>query len=975
MINQPQPEATKRFPKSDYREYFRKNCYLPIIEHEQQTEPFGNVLNLSTSGLFVVTRGSKEQTDPLKAKFFVPNVPDPINFLGEVVYVKDEGNGRFRGMGVRFLELHTDQKKTLRSYVLNHGFNETLSDFQKKSNSSVQNLKPFCDLDAIAMIFRAASQRQAPIQIFWSGHFMMVMARLQEVGKYHLSLKLPDNSTQGGIGRYDHLYLGMTHQDMSYFFEATVKYTGNDSLTITKPDVIYFEERRVETRYYSESNGKNDRDNVELRLGEAGNECLTHQIVEFNSSGLSFHVPLYGGYFSPGEIIQQINIIKGQEIQRRENAKVVHVTPISENRVKVGLKFHVDRQPFELKRADADINDHNKAPFISQITQTAKIVLEAGENVLKRVLGIHPRIQLARYYNKKGEEIVAVVNTTFDIKKTDRKVSAPVVIIPPAFARRKETTGLLAMTIVETFKKYKQDVVVIRFDGIRCLGESYNDKECRTNGKEMVHYTLTQLADDIGTTVEYAKKNRAFFSSGIVIISFSMASVAARKAVLSDKGKDIRCWISCMGASDPDDLMKNSTGGIDYLTRFRQGEKLSVKQVLGHMVNLDNYCRDIELNNMADLEDARRDMAKLEIPITWIYGKFDYWINKNRIYDIMSIKSRGLRQVYEVPWGHIVRTSDEAIEVFKLITKCVWKQLYHSDVVPRIPSSVQRGVQEKAEWSRVRQKDIDFMDYWRTYLLGQEKEELGFDLISLTDEYIELMEKQVELLQIRDTDLVIDLGGGTGNFIQCYLEKGPISGPSVDPRRSAKIIMVDFVKEALLKARQKHKESIGAAGRSLSDLGYITADLDSVGRPLKLPFRDHSIDKILASLFISYIKTPKITLRECFRILKPGGKIVLSSLKPDTDMSKPIHALIEKIKTQDDLPHFKDKNKEELLIAVQHYINSAAYLTDLEEEKTFKFYNAEELSGLLKDSGFTHIQMFETFGNPRQGLIAIGYKA
>lgn len=969
-----QSEAFKSSPKNDYREYLRKNCYLPIIEPEQNTEPFGNVLNLSTSGLFMVTKEGKDLAGQLKARFFVPNISDPINFLGKVVYVKNEGDGQFLGMGVRFVELEAGYKKALRSYVLNHGFTETLGGFQKKSESSIQNLKPFHGADVISPIFYAASQQQAPVQIFWCRRYVLIETHLQEVGKYHLSLKFSQISNQSVINQYDHLYLGMTYRGASYFFEATVKYVRKDSLTITKPEVIYFEERRVESRYAARPVGDVENATVEMRWGESREQSV-QQVVEFNSSGLSFHRPLGDDFFSPGQIIQEINLIKGREIQKQQSAKIVHVTAITDGKVKVGLKFHVERQPYEFKEADRGNGGHEKRSMPSQLFKTANNFLETCGNIFRQHLSLHPRVQLARYYNNKGEELVAIINATFDLDQRDRKVIAPVIIIPPAFARRKETTGLLAMIIVETFRKNNKEVVVMRFDGIRCIGESYNDKDCVQVGKEMVRYTLSQLVEDIGTTIGYARKNSMFLPSNMAIITFSMASVAARKAILRDREKDIDCWISCMGASDPDDLMKNSTGGIDYLLQFRQGEKLAIKQVLGHMVDLDGYCRDIESNHMAYLKDARREMAQIAIPVTWIYGKYDYWINKNRILDIMSVKSKGLRKVYEVPWGHIVKTSDEAVEVFKLITRCVWKELGHSDdVVPSVPSTARRSEFERIEWSRIRKKEIDYKNYWRTYLLGQEKEELGFDLITLTDEYDELMQKQLELLEIKDADLIMDMGGGTGNFIQCYLENAPMQKQSFHSSRGPRIIMVDFVKEALLKASDKHKKLISAAGLSSSNFSYITADLEAVKGPLRLPFKDHRIDKILASLFISYVKTPDITLKEGFRVLRPGGMIVMSSVKPDTDMSKPIHALIEKIKTKDTFPYFKDKNREELLTAVQHYINSAAYLTDLEEEKLFKFYNAEELKQLLFDSGFRNIRLHETFGHPAQGVIAVGFK-
>lgn len=956
----------------DYREYWRKNCYLPIIEPEQDTKPFGNVLNLSTSGLFLVTKGFKAQTERLKAQFFIPSTSNPIDFLGEVVYVKDEGRNPFRGMGVRFVDLNGQHQRTLRNYILNHNFNETLKGFQKHSHSSIQNLKPFNDEDAIYSLFASAAQQQAPAQIFWCRDYTLIMTVLQEIGKYYLSLKIQEKTKLLKINSYDNLYIGLTYQGTSYFFEAMVKYVGNDSLTITRPDVIYFEERRAETRYLAVSDGEDEGAAIELRLDNGGDRTV-QQVVDFNSSGLSFNLPLGDPYFSPGRIIREINIIKGRKIQKQDSAKVAHVTPIGNDHLKVGLEFHVERQPYEFRQIEFHKNQEQPS-FISSLIKTVEKLFVGTESILRRLFNLHSQVHVVKYYNKKGEEISAILNATFELGQANKQIVAPVVIIPPAFARRKETIGLLAQTIVETFKKYKKDVVVIRFDGIKSIGESFNDEECTHNGSEMVHHTLTQLVSDIQTTIDYARGNPFFLPSNIVLISFSMASVAARRAILEDAGMNISYWISCMGASDPEDLIRNSTGGIDYLKRFANGEKLSVKQVLGHMLDLDKYGEDIISNRMAYLENARDDMAHIDTPVTWIYGRYDYWINKKRIQDIMSVNSKGLRQICEVPSGHIVKTSSEAINIFKMISQCIWKQLYMTEIDACTPSLSQQTAFENVEWARIKRQELDYKTFWRSYLLGKDQEDFGFDIITLADEYQELMEKQLELLDIKEIDILIDMGGGTGNFLQTYLEKSIKAKKQNSWQHSPGLIMVDFVHEALLKARDKHDEMCLSRSIMTSGFGYIEANLDLLNDSLKLPFKDNSVTKILASLFISYIKNPELTLKEFFRILKPGGMIVVSSLKPDTDMSKPVHTLIEKIRSVRELPYFQHKNREELLTALQGYINSAAYLTDLEEEKLFKFYNTQQLTQLLVNSGFTNTKIYETFGNPAQGLIAIGHK-
>jgi ubiquinone/menaquinone biosynthesis C-methylase UbiE/esterase/lipase len=958
----------------DYREYLRKNCYLPLIAHEKTSKPLGNVLNLSTSGLFIVTEGFETHTELLKARFIIPDTSSSIEFLGKVIYVREQGQNSYRGAGIRFVELNGQHHKALRSYVLNHLFNDTLKDFQKRSNSSVQNLKPFNGNENIDGLLASIVREHPRVQIFRRQDSALIPAILEGKGEYHLTLNILERSRRLSISRYDHIYIGVTHQGASYFFESAVKYLDHDAITITKPDLIYFEERRVETRSVSGLNSNEREDFVHLQFANGGGQLAVGEILDFNSSGISFiHSSEEAIDFSPGDLIHEVNIVKGEQIEPREGAKVAHVTPIDKARSKIGIEFQVQRKPCEIIQVESQNAGRNKLTVLP-LTNAIKVLIGIIERFTGAILNKKPRVHVVKYRNEKGEKIVAILNATFDLFKVQNRVKTPVVIIPPSFARRKETTSLLASTIVETFRKNGKHVLVVRFDGIRTVGESHNDEECNSNGSEMIHHTLSQLVDDIETTIDYVKDNSLFVPDGIVVVSFSMASVAARRAVRLNRGRDVCFWISCMGASDPDDLIRNSTGGIDYLMLYGRGEKQSIKQVLGHMIDVDRYCADLTSHKIAYLQDARDDMARINVPVTWIYGRYDYWINRHRVQDIMSVQSESERKIYEVLSGHIVKTSEEAIKIFKIIAEAIWHRFNPGSVMARVPSLQLQARMEKAEWSRVKKQSLDYKKYWRSYLLGDEREDFGFDIITLTDEYHELMKKQVVLLDIAKEDISIDLGGGTGNFVQTFFES---QAPEYNAKSGGSIpcvVMVDFVREALSAARKKHKNFCSTDLDCKANLGYVEANLDLNDGSVALPFKGNSVDKILASLFVSYVKNPRLTLNECFRVLKPGGRIVISSLKPDIDMSKPIHELIQKIRTAEELPYFQDKDRTQIMRAVQIYINSAAYLLDLEEEQVFRFYNANELKELLMGSRFKDIQLHETFGQPAQGVIAVGYK-
>jgi ubiquinone/menaquinone biosynthesis C-methylase UbiE len=695
-------------------------------------------------------------------------------------------------------------------------------------------------------------------------------------------------------------------------------------------------------------------------------------------------------------------------------------------------------------------------------------------------------VDVVRYFNDKGERIAAILDTTFGERIAE---PVPVVILPPATGRRKETLSGLALTITENFRRRGRHVAVLRFDGIRRHGESTNDPAARKPGFDMIHSSMGQAIADIQATLDFIHANERFRPSQVAIVSSSSASIEARRAVAEDRGGRIHYWISLAGSPDFHDTLKNICGGLDLLGSYRNGVPLGVVPVLGNPVDLDHFFEDAFARGLVYLRDAMDEIACIGTPITWIYGRFDDWVRPERVMNLMSVREGGPREVMSIPTGHQMRTSEEAIEAFKLVTACLWRFLYRRPIRPYAPDPRHVADVREAEKARLETARIgDHRDFWRQYLERKDRY-LGFDIIRETEAYRGLMQTQLEMLDLREGDVLLDAGCGTGNFAAMLLEQpAGLIGPAARPSR---ITLTDYVKEALGTARAKlealngrssptrlefetidleisrlgsvaeaiagdrvawdilgegvegmppalarklrehpdplaeavargedpgdaHAKELAArhgaeAAEILSDLGraarfvrraLVAGDLRPPGAQapspeahdrldasavrwkrlafgratlrFTLPFADASYDRILSSLVLCYLHRPEATIREFHRMLRPGGVLVISSMKPDADVSRIYMRLIERLRTATDVAIPAGLTREDLLTSARTFLNKAAGILNLEEEGVFEFVDRDRLVAMLEGAGFRDVRAVDRFGDPPQAYVLSG---
>jgi alpha-beta hydrolase superfamily lysophospholipase/ubiquinone/menaquinone biosynthesis C-methylase UbiE len=544
--------------------------------------------------------------------------------------------------------------------------------------------------------------------------------------------------------------------------------------------------------------------------------------------------------------------------------------------------------------------------------------------------------------NQHGHEIVGY----HDFSLLPDTAHVPVVILSPGYGETKREYITLAYHLATN------GFHVIRYDHTRHVGDSEGTH---------AHTTLTSIKDDMDTMVNFVKSQ--WGDVPLALVATSLAGRAALKLVAESNKIDFLILIA--GIVNVQKTL-NAVHQEDLVGEFQEGIRRGVTNILGFNVEADQWLQDSLVNEFATLDSTIRDVRQLQVPILWFCGEQDTWVTRE---DMCAVRREVKNESFQsmvIPDGlhRLLENPKKARAVYReIVSQCRTlrrKGSWETEI--QDPSRRAIGIQNRLEREASKTNSVlpssHLRHFWQDYLEH-------FHTIAHVGDYRQLLDQVYQSLAIPNQPIkILDAGCGNGTLAH-FISMRQIWNHQKrhHPPAPIQYVGLDFVSEALQGASKTFLQETPSEGEShespLPSSGSSTSFLQAnLNQPL--PFQDGQFDRVVSNLVIGYLENISSTVNEMFRVLAPGGTLVLTNLKPNSDLTQIYRNYVDQTESRQDIEEGR------------HLLSNSGKIRQAESEGLFHFYEKEEWQSVFEECGIQDFHIHTTFAD--QAFVAVAKK-
>ena len=476
-----------------------------------------------------------------------------------------------------------------------------------------------------------------------------------------------------------------------------------------------------------------------------------------------------------------------------------------------------------------------------------------------------------------------------DVPRRVDGTQCPLVLLCSGYGTTQQAYAALAYTLAAC------GLQVLRYDHSRHIGLSDGDP---------TQTTLTTLEDDLDTILSFAQKE--FPGLPLTLLAPDLLGRIAlrrqdwhksvRRLLLLNPTLDIR---NCLTSLHQRDLVG------EHLT----GTRLGLGNLLGIPLDIDHFVADAVAAQYTESNALQEDLSHCGTEVVFLTtgpGAAEYPTPSPApalVEDALHrLGSRGSRVMLQAPLLPADAVAPSALHAswHRIAQLCLTPDSFPYPTAPA-PSNLSRmiSIRARLERDRLRIK----------YAAGTAgRERLWAAQTDLTRSLDELpahwqyIDQLYQLLQPLDGGLaLLDVGCGIHSFARLLLLNLSyrLRAQTWNQNQPLRYIGIDFSVAALHAAQDATSDALKHVDRLFS--GRISGPTPVSqqwvrGRSVEtLRFADHSCDRIVVNLSLSFSRSPLHALRELFRVLRPGGKLIVSVITPLADMALPYRSSLQEL--------------------------------------------------------------------------------